>query len=298
MARRPANTSPGRGRLNYGLHEKVSGAGVPEAARQARQWVEDNIKPDVLELRGPQWAASTWTKPMKHSRAVSDRSLTNTLISANISPHDLRKTLGTTHKPADHTATIMDRCKHGSDSWQSSTTLNRSEMLKGVQAVTELSLTATKLRSQQLLAPKGGHVSLITQANAVAQQGRALKASHQAADVGALEAQYGKEGAAAMLTILAHPKYGSKPAPGTWRSRTRPEELAAVRNLPCEEPGSPASRPSEPGEREQEAGQEDHLGESAGEAGQEAAQQEATALEAETVEAVAVKVEDVKGVDY
>lgn len=214
---------------------------IRDEIRANRQIVKEQFTQDVLGVRGTKWDGSVHMFPGKNSCITSDRALTNTLTTSHITANDLRTIMGTKHVRADKVAaTYMSRNQH-TGTWNASTYFERAEVIKRAEDITAKSVKATQSVRSELLV--NGYITPVQRSAAVNLRIRETKAG---GDEQELEQLYGADGAQAMRDTMKLPTYGRAP-PRHHRSRTTPEDLAAVEALPehintSRPSGSPASR--------------------------------------------------------
>ncbi|KAG2486709.1 hypothetical protein HYH03_014638 [Edaphochlamys debaryana] len=223
LAGTPTPAIPGRtGRLNYALHETAVRQPVLDKVKEAKKATIDS-KPDILGLRGPNWEDTVNLNPGKHHNKFSGQLLSNTYSPDLINSKDVRKLTGTTACRASADAFLLDRTRSPSQEpggFCTSTALpGKNERQRQLEDLTSTCLQATRRRSPS------HYVDPVSRQTALSESVRYAKAN-SGADMVALTAQYGPEGAVAMAAILAMPPKESKP-----RIRATRADLDAVHAL-------------------------------------------------------------------
>ncbi|KAG2486710.1 hypothetical protein HYH03_014638 [Edaphochlamys debaryana] len=244
LAGTPTPAIPGRtGRLNYALHETAVRQPVLDKVKEAKKATIDS-KPDILGLRGPNWEDTVNLNPGKHHNKFSGQLLSNTYSPDLINSKDVRKLTGTTACRASADAFLLDRTRSPSQEpggFCTSTALpGKNERQRQLEDLTSTphpaahlpserqrqleDLTSTCLQATRRRSPSH-YVDPVSRQTALSESVRYAKAN-SGADMVALTAQYGPEGAVAMAAILAMPPKESKP-----RIRATRADLDAVHAL-------------------------------------------------------------------
>ncbi|KAG1671396.1 hypothetical protein FOA52_011893 [Chlamydomonas sp. UWO 241] len=257
--------SPGAfgGRLNYTLTEKALGATMPaQKVLDARTKVTQKYSADVLGVRGSSWDISVEPDRRaggKYCRGQADARLSNTLRPEHINAGDFRGTK-TAFQPASTAPAEFNRhtaewAASGSG-WNTSTVKASPEEAERMREALLATCKAQNAAKTQRLTQAMGYVGPVERHVRAVETARERKANSMV-DYGALVAEYGDEGADAMLHITELNKAreqraaalaGIPPRCHASRPRVPKQDLQDVADLPgaSDDEGTPAGAAAQP----------------------------------------------------